>query len=126
LLANVSGTSLCMIDVGGSFGRALAAQGEAAMIDFGIGWLAELFGNSVKAAVKRRHATQWGREPWVRGAYSCAPPGNQTARGVLTESLNERIWFAGEATDEVLWGTVAGAWESGERTADAVLKRLAG
>jgi hypothetical protein len=25
-----------------------------------------------------------------------------------------------------LWGTVGGAWESGERAADAVLRRLAG
>lgn len=126
LLANVSGTSLCIIDVGGSFGRALAAQGEAAMVDFGISWLADLFGNSVKAAVKRRNATQWNKEPWVRGAYSCAPPGSQPARSVLAESLNERIWFAGEAVDEVLWGTVAGAWVSGERAADAAIKRLAG
>jgi hypothetical protein len=30
--------------------------------------------------------------------------------------------LAGEATHETLWGTVAGAWESGERAADAVLK----
>jgi monoamine oxidase len=124
LLANVSGTSLCLIDVGGSFGRALAAQGEAAMIDFGIEWLADLFGTSIKAAVKRRHATRWAQEPWVRGAYSSAAPGNQPARGVLAESLNGRIWFAGEAVDEGLWGTVAGAWESGIRTADAVIKRL--
>ncbi len=125
LLGNVSGTSLCLIDVGGSFGRGLAAQGEAAMIEFGIGWLADLFGNSVKTAVKRRHATQWGREPWVRGSYSCASPGSQPARGVLAESINDRIWFAGEALHETLWGTVAGAWESGERVADAVVKRLA-
>jgi len=25
---------------------------------------------------------------------------------------------------ETLWGTVGGAWESGERTAEAVLRRL--
>ena len=125
LLANVSGTSLCLIDVGGSFGRALAAQGEAAMLDFGVGWLAGLFGNSVKTAVKRRHATRWDSEPWARGAYSCASPGNQPARSVLSESLNGRVWFAGEAVSETLWGSVAGAWVSGNRAADAVLKRLA-
>ena len=36
IFANVSGTSLCMVDVAGSFGRGLAAQGEDAMIDFAI------------------------------------------------------------------------------------------
>ena len=30
-----------------------------------------------------------------------------------------------EAAHETLWGTVAGAWEAGERAADAALKRLA-
>jgi monoamine oxidase len=125
LLANVSGTPLCLIDVGGSFGRALAAQGDAAMIDFGVNWLAGLFGNNIKAAVKRRYATRWGSAPWIRGAYSCAAPGTQPARDVLVESINDRIWFAGEATHETLWGTVAGAWDSGERAADSILKRLA-
>jgi monoamine oxidase len=43
---------------------------------------------------------------------------------VLAESLNNRVWFAGEAVDEAWWGTVGGAWESGERAADAVIKRL--
>jgi hypothetical protein len=38
----------------------------------------------------------------------------------------DRLFFAGEAAHETLWGTVGGAWESGERAADAVLRRLAG
>jgi ADP-ribose pyrophosphatase YjhB (NUDIX family) len=42
------------------------------------------------------------------------------------ESVADRIFFAGEAAHETLWGTVGGAWESGERAADAVLRRLAG
>jgi hypothetical protein len=36
------------------------------------------------------------------------------------------VYFAGEALHETMWGTVGGAWESGERAADAVLRRLAG
>jgi len=64
-------------------------------------------------------------DPWVRGAFSSAAPGNQPARGVLQESINDRIWFAGEALNEALWGTVGGAWESGQRAADVVIRRLA-
>ena len=44
LLANISGTPLCTVDVAGSFGRDLAAHGEAAMFDFAAQWLAGLFG----------------------------------------------------------------------------------
>jgi monoamine oxidase len=124
MLANLSGTALCMIDVAGRFGRMLSDQGQAALIEFGIAWLADLFGNGVKTAVKRSYATRWNNDPWVRGAFSAAPPGSQPARSVLMESINDRIWFAGEAADEGLWGTVAGAWQSGERAADAVIKRL--
>jgi ADP-ribose pyrophosphatase YjhB (NUDIX family) len=44
---------------------------------------------------------------------------------VLLEPLRNRIWLAGEATHETQWGTVGGAWESGERAADAALRMLA-
>lgn len=124
LFANVSGTTLCTVDVGGSFGRDLAAQGQAAMIDFALEWLAGLYGSEIKGAVKRRHATRWNEEPWMLGAISAAAPGAQPARKLLMEPLGNRIWFAGEAVHETLWGTVGGAWESGERAADAVAKVL--
>ncbi|MGA8821131.1 MAG: FAD-dependent oxidoreductase, partial [Xanthobacteraceae bacterium] len=42
------------------------------------------------------------------------------------EPVRDAVWFAGEAVHETLWGTVGGAWESGERAANAVLRRLSG
>ena len=126
LLANVSGTSLALVDVGGRFGQQLAAQGGSAMVDFAIEWLASLFGNDVKRAVRRTHATHWNAEPWTLGAFSTASPGGQWARKALMEPIRDRVFFAGEAIHETSWGTVGGAWESGERAADAVLRRIAG
>jgi monoamine oxidase len=126
IFANVSGSTLCVIDVGGSFGRELSGKGTAAMIDFALTWLSGLYGNDMKAIVKRRHATRWNEEPWVLGASSAAAPGAQSARKIMMEPLGNRIFFAGEASHETLWGTVGGAWESGERAADAVVKLLGG
>jgi hypothetical protein len=126
IFANVSGTTLCMIDVAGSFGRDLSAKGEAAMIDFAVSWLSGLYGTDIKSMVKRSHATRWNSEPWVLGAWSSAAPGAQSARKVMMEPLGNRIFLAGEAAHETLWGTVGGAWESGERAADAVVKLLGG
>jgi monoamine oxidase len=126
VLANISGTSLCLVEVAGAFGRDLAAQGEAAMVDFAADWLAGLYGGEVKKAIKRSHATRWNNEPLALGAFSAAPPGAQGARRVLMEPVQSAVWFAGEAAHETLWGTVGGAWESGERAADAVLRRLGG
>jgi monoamine oxidase len=124
LLANMSGSTLCLIEIAGAFGRTLADQGETAMVAFATDWLADMFGPDVKKAIRRTHATQWSKDPWTLGAFSSAPPGWQPARKVLMEPVRDRIWFAGEAAHETLWGTVGGAWESGERAADAAIKRI--
>jgi monoamine oxidase len=126
VFGNMAGSTICVIDVGGNFGRDLSAKGEAAMIDFAITWLGGLYGTDIKSAVKRRHATRWNNEPWVLGATSAAAPGAQSARKTLAEPLSNRIFLAGEATHETLWGTVNGAWESGERAGNAVVKLLGG
>ena len=126
VLTNVSGTELCMIDVGGTFGRDLAAKGEAAMTSFALDWLTNFYGADVRKSVKRMHATRWNDSPWVLGAVSAAALGGQPSRKLLAESIANKLWFAGEATHETQWGTVGGAWESGERAADAVIKALSG
>lgn len=123
LLANIANTSLCTVDVGGSFGRELSAQGEPAMVAFATEWLGKLYGNDVKSTVKRAAVTQWNISPFVLGATSAAAPGAQGSRKILMEPLGS-LFFAGEAAHETLWGTVAGAWESGERAAEAALRRI--
>jgi monoamine oxidase len=125
LLANMSGSTLCTVDVGGRFGRDLAAKGPKEMVAFALDWLDNLYGSDLKRAAGRSHATNWNAEPWVLGAMSAAAPGAQFARRALTESINNRIWLAGEAVHERLWGTVAGAWESGDRAAVAALRVIA-
>jgi len=123
LSANIDGSSLCTIDVAGSFGRDLAAQGEKAMVAFAVEWLSKLFGSELASAVKKSNATRWNASPFTLGAMSVAPPGFQASRKILTEPVGS-IFLAGEATHETLWGTVDGAWESGERAAEAALRKI--
>ncbi|MEH6951973.1 FAD-dependent oxidoreductase [Nitrobacter sp. NHB1] len=123
LAANANGSSLCTIDVAGSFGRDLSAQGEAAMVAFATEWLTKLFGSDAAAAVKRSAATRWNAAPHVLGAMSAAEVGGQPSRTILMEPLGS-LFFAGEAAHETLWGTAGGAWESGERAADAALRKI--
>jgi len=123
LFANMGGSSLCSIDVAGSFGSDLAAQGERAMVAFAVEWLGKLFGSDAAAAVKKSSATRWNAAPYVLGAMSSAAPGSQPSRKILTDPIG-CMFFAGEATHETLWGTVDGAWESGERAAEAALRRI--
>jgi monoamine oxidase len=124
LFANASGSTLCTVEVGGRFGRDLAAKGQEEMVAFALEWLGGLYGADLKNSAKRRHATRWNEEPYAQGAFSAAAPGGQTARKTLTEPVDDRVWIAGEAVHETLWGTVGGAWETGERAVDAVLRRL--
>jgi len=123
LSANLGGSSLCLVDVGGGFGRDLAAQGDAAMRAFAVDWLVKLFGSDVAAAVKTTSTTNWNAAPFVLGAMSATAPGGGTARHVLAEPLGA-LFLAGEAVHDTAFGTIGGAWDSGERAADAALKRL--
>jgi len=123
LFANIGSSSLCTIDVAGSFGRELSAKGGPAMVAFAVEWLTKLFGSDVAAAVKKSGATRWNAAPFVLGATSSAAPGGQPSRKILTEPIG-CMFLAGEATHETLWGTVDGAWESGERAAEAALRKI--
>jgi monoamine oxidase len=123
MFADISGSTLCSIDVAGAFGRDLSAQGEPAMVAFATEWLTKLFGSEAAATVKKSSATRWNSAPYVQGAMSAAVPGGQPSRRILTEPVG-CMFLAGEATHETLWGTVDGAWESGERAADAALRKI--
>src|SRR4030095_7088339 len=125
MFANIGGSSLCTLDVAGSFGRELSAQGEKAMVAFAVEWLTKLFGSEAAAAVKKSSATRWNAAPFALGAMSAAGAGGQASRKVWAEPFG-CIYLAGEATHETLWGTIDGAWESGERAAEAALRRIGG
>jgi hypothetical protein len=124
LFANVHGTRLSLLTLAGRSGVELADKGENAMTDFALDWISGVFGSRAKTAVLRVHATSWTKDPWTLGAFSSVPPGAQEARKALSEPLNDVVWFAGEAVHQTLWGTVGGAWQNGERAADAVIARL--
>jgi len=123
LSANIGGSTLCSIDIAGAFGRDLSAQGEQAMVAFAKEWLTKLFGSEAAAAVKKSSATNWNSAPYVLGAMSAAAPGSQPSRKILTEPIG-CVFLAGEATHETQWGTVDGAWDSGERAAEAALRKI--
>jgi monoamine oxidase len=93
------------------------------MIAFAVEWLTKLFGSDIAAAIKKSSATRWNAAPFALGAMSAAPPGAQPSRKILSEPIGS-LFLAGEATHETLWGTVDGAWESGERAAEAALRRI--
>jgi monoamine oxidase len=110
--------------IGGSVAWDLARQGEAAAVDFALGYLRQMFGGRVDRlfAGGASLVTRWDADPWVRGAYSYAVPGSALARDALAEPLSGgHLMFAGEACHVGFAGTVAGAWLSGQSAARTAL-----
>jgi monoamine oxidase len=125
-LARAGGSDLWYVDTGGIFARELEAAGEQTTIQVATDWLASTFGADMRSRVVKAAVTLWGRVPTIGGAWSVAAPGRQGGRATLREPHGERVFFAGEACHETLWGTVAGAWETGEAAAREALKRVRG
>lgn len=68
------------------------------------------------------YAHDWRSDPFSRGAYSYVPSGALGAVDVLSEPVEDTLFFAGEATDTTgHWGTVHAAIRTGGRAADQVL-----
>ena len=124
LIGRVGGTDLAFAEFSGRFGREMSDAGNAAMADFVGDVLVSHFGAESKKRMGRFEAVRWSREPWILGGSSVAAPGSGPNRRLLAEPIDERIFLAGEALHETWWGTVAGAWVSGERAADAALRQI--
>jgi monoamine oxidase len=110
---------------GGPAADRLAALSESECIALALATAAGYFGDevSVRDAFECAYVHDWQRDPYSRGAYSYALVGGETARERLGDSVDDRIWFAGEATATGgEGGTVAGALESGVRAAHAVMR----
>jgi monoamine oxidase len=124
LFANVHGTRLSTLILAGKIGAELADKGASAMTDFALDWVSHMFGSSAKKSIVRTQAFSWNKQPWTLGALSSCDPGALEARKALAEPVNGVLWFAGEAVNQTFWATVGGAWQDGERAADAVIARL--
>jgi monoamine oxidase len=59
-------------------------------------------------------AQDWGNESYIEGVYSYTKPGQSKARKEAKKSIDNKVYFAGEAMNTQLnYGTVHGAIESG-------------
>ncbi len=60
----------------------------------------------------------------IGGGYSYALPGKAQARDTLACPFDQRLFFAGEATEPHDFSTAHGAYQSGVRAADEVMAAL--
>ena len=80
-----------------------------------LGRLEYYLGVGLAQDLQKWHIQDWSKEPWIQGAYSYAKAGVQANRKVLRQPVNQQIYFAGEAMNDVHYATVQGAMESAQR-----------
>ncbi len=109
---------------GGRFADWLERAGPAAAVDLAKENLKKAFGADIVKHVVGHNVTAWRGDPWVRGAYSAALPGQAPQRARLAEPLDGRLFFAGEATSPESYSTAHGAHLTGIDTAREVARSL--
>jgi monoamine oxidase len=115
--------------VGGPPAALLSEKSDGQIVQAALQSLEGMFGGHLpegKAQLEAAHVHNWQRDPFSRGAYSYVSVGNNdTARRSLAASLQDTLFFAGEATDtEGEAATVTGALQSGARAAREVNESL--
>lgn len=109
---------------GGSHARRLAGAGAGALEAQAIDEIASLLGADWRRRLKPLKASRWSHDPFARGSYSHALPGHAGDRAILAAPVNDRLFFAGEATSPNFFSTAHGARDSGERAAREALAAL--
>lgn len=102
--------------------RKFSKLAEHELIDVALDYIDKAFArHDVRSLFVKGKMISWTNEPWVRGGYSFVPPGAFGSRQKLAEPVDDKLFFAGEATaHNTNPSTVHGAIESGWRVAGEI------
>ena len=109
---------------GGDLACELETAGAAAFFDFAADELVGLFGADFRRKISPLASHGWRTDRWAMGSYSYARPGKADSRGVLAASVDDRLFFAGEACSRDHYSTAHGAYLTGVEAADQVVSAL--
>ena len=97
-------------------------SGEQATVAFLLGKLRSIAGHQAIRAPTHSIVSAWDGDAWIKGAYSCARPDAADLRSTLARPIDNRIYFAGEATSSDYFASVHGACISGREAAHAATR----
>jgi len=114
--------------LGGPKAARFADNENAFFLDKAMESLSGIFSLSreaIKKGLKHVSIFNWKNEPWSRGAYSYDLAGYSQAKSVCRKSIENKIYFAGEAYYEGPYpGTVEAAVVNGRETARKLLREI--
>jgi len=113
--------------LGGPRAEQLSDKPDSFFLEKAFESLSSLFSVStekIKHELKDVRIFNWKNNPWSRGAYSYSLVGSGPAKAICRKSIQNRIYFAGEAYyDGPFPGTVEAAVVSGLETARQLLSQ---
>lgn len=108
-------------------------QGEYAnaVVNLAIENLRDIYGKEAVPEPEKALVTRWASDPYARGSYSYPAVGSTPKdyeniaepvmdRFFFVQLFSARLFFAGEATEPDIWGTVHGAYLSGIKAANDI------
>ena len=111
----------------GRFAAWLERSGRAASVEFLVEHLKAVFGSRISNCLTDRVVvTAWQDDPWTLGSYSAARPGQAHQRSILARPIDDRLFFAGEATSPEFFYTCHGAFLTGQRAIEEIAALLRG
>jgi monoamine oxidase len=111
---------------GATSARLDRSASDAEVMEVAMSSLRKMFGEDIPQP-EAMAFPRWLSDPWSRGGYSYPGVGSATEdRDAYARPLADRVFFAGEATEPVEYGTVHAALWSAEQTAEALFQRVMG
>jgi monoamine oxidase len=111
---------------GGSRAEELSLESDQSVIDKALESLsviARMPRKRLEDLLEEGYTHNWRRDPFSLGAYSYIPVGGLNAQQELARSIDDTLFFAGEATNtEGHHGTVHGALATGSRAAQEIIR----
>lgn len=125
LYGRIGGSDLHVAVFGADQAAEIATKGEPAGLSFARGFLDASFGTSVAAKLDKVAVSRWSSDPLIRGAMAVGEPGDGALRRLFADPVG-RLILAGEYTSPDQWGTLAGAFASGEVAAERAVRMVGG
>ena len=120
-LARVSGVPVLLGFNAADGGRDLEGRTDLQIVAGAMQTLRTIFGARVPEPVDYQ-ITRWASDPFALGSYSYPAVGSTPEmRDALATPVQNRLYFAGEATHRTYFGTAHGAYLSGLRAAKQIL-----
>ena len=105
----------------GSYGKAIESLSDQGIVAGAMQTLQQMYGSKIPNPTGYL-VTRWQQDPFSYGSYSYMATGSTpNDRQALAESVNSRLFFAGEATSQNYPSTVHGAFLSGVEVAQMVV-----